>query len=108
MRDRQDPRLRRRWVNAGGMKRIKAQNHGEQRVLQLMLKHEYFAKILEGKKSYEFLDLTNYWKSRTRRAGVRCNPVQVRLSSRRSRNANTWDANGGAIITRSSSERLLS
>lgn len=29
-----------------------------------MLKHEYFAKIVEGKKPYEFLDLTNYWKSR--------------------------------------------
>jgi hypothetical protein len=46
------------------MKRMKGQNHAEQRVLHLMLKREYFEKIVDGKKPYEFLDLTDYWKSR--------------------------------------------
>lgn len=44
--------------------RMKTQQHAEQRVLHLTLKHEYFAKIVEGKKPYEFRDLTDYWKSR--------------------------------------------
>ena len=32
--------------------------HGEQRVLRLTLHREHFAKIIEGKKPYEFRDLT--------------------------------------------------
>lgn len=46
------------------MKKIQEPDHRDQRVLHLMLKHEHFAKVLEGKKSYEFLDLSDYWKSR--------------------------------------------
>ena len=91
------------------MKRMKAQNHGEQRVLHLMLKHEYFAKILEGKKSYEFLDLTNYCKSNSKGGSTMqsCSGAALFQTLQKCW-SNTWDANGGAILTRSSSERLLS
>jgi hypothetical protein len=45
------------------MKKTQEPDHQDQRVLHLMLKHEHFAKVLEGRKSYEFLDLSDYWKS---------------------------------------------
>lgn len=43
---------------------MKAQKNPDQQILRLMLDREHFAKIVEGKKPYEFRGLTDYWKSR--------------------------------------------
>lgn len=43
---------------------MKVQRSTDQKILRLMLDHEHFGKIIEGKKSYDFRDLTDYWKSR--------------------------------------------
>lgn len=89
--------------------RMKTQQHAEQRVLHLTLKHEYFAKIVEGKKPYEFRDLTDYWKSRLEgreydamlfRNGYHEDPQKCW--------SNSWDAKSGVILTRLNLEGLLS
>jgi hypothetical protein len=41
-----------------------AQRSTDQKILRLMLDHEHFGKIVEGKKPYDSRDLTDYWKSR--------------------------------------------